>query len=235
MVLPVLVAALGCRAADPDPDALLRRHDLDGAAAAWEARTGTPLDADHPVADILATRAGRDPSVDTADVADALDAVHLLEGLALGLKSVDLPVPSMEALFGAMEAASPPPRLVVVGRAETRLDRDPWLHGGALPWRGGRVVGWAREDLAALGARIDRDPPPRTTSIAFRAGSGAGPTGTLWLVVRRDPGAWWALSASDPEAAGRLIEAAGRRASGRPAGEGTAAPPPAVVDPPVSP
>lgn len=210
MLLPLVVALVGC--ADPDPDALLRRHDLDGAAAAWAARHGGQrLDVDHAAAEALATRASTDPTITAATVADAMEAVRLLDANPLGAKDVDSPFPSMSALCGAVERAFPGPWLVAVGRPEVRTDKDPYSAGAALPWTGGRVAGWARTDLAAFGARIDADPPARKGVLAIRTGAG-----DFWVLLRRDPDGWWVLGASDLDAARRLLGAIPAGASAAP-------------------
>lgn len=191
----------GCRA--PDPDALLRRHDLDGAATAWEQVHGERVSLDHTVADILAQRAATDPGITMPVVLDTLDAVRTLDATAHpGTEALDTGFDRLADLLGAAEILAAPPFLVVVGRSETRLDKDPYL-GGALPWARGRVVGWARRDAAAFGARIDADPPLRLVTVLARDATGAVSIG-----LEHREGAWWTLNAADAHTAARLVAAA---------------------------
>lgn len=218
MVLSLLALLLGCGA--PDPDALLRRHDLDGASAAWERLHGEPLDVDHRAVDALATRAARDPGITTAYVAEAMRAVRLVEAVPeAGLADVDAPFSSMEALLRGVERGVRGPLLVAVARPETRADGDPYVQDAPLPCRGGRVIGWAQTDLAALGARIDADPPGRKVVVAVR-----GAEGDFWMVVRRDLEGWWLVGATNREGASRVLSASAAGATAPPVVEPQAAP-----------
>ena len=157
---PMFALLLSC--ARPDPDVLLRAHDLDGASAAWATRHGQELDIDHPVADILSRRAVTDPTITAATVAETMRAVRLLEaGKATGVIGLDLPVDQLEAWLGAVETLLVPPLLVVAGRSDGALDKDPYP-GGALPWQRGRLIGFATQGLAALGALVDHAAAPPT-------------------------------------------------------------------------
>lgn len=152
----LLLAACGA----PDPDALLRKGDLDGAAAAYAERAGAPLDVAHPVAEVLAGRARSDATVTTTTIADAMDAVRFLEQAPIiRVQHLDLDFDRFEDLGAALDALAEGDALFVVGRSEGLGDKDPYLMGGALPWKGGRVVGWARRDMAALGKSVDANPP----------------------------------------------------------------------------
>ncbi|MFZ5475525.1 MAG: hypothetical protein ACOZNI_02015 [Myxococcota bacterium] len=192
----------------PDPDARLRAHDLDGAAAAWEKRHGTRLDVDHPVADVLATRAARDPSITAATVADTMEAVRALEASPrLGARDADVPFERWEDLLVAAGKLGEPPLIVAVGRSEGVHDKDPWTAGGDLPFRDGRVVGWARraagegtEALAALGRRLDANPPAKLVTVALRDARGA-----VAFYARKEADGWWVRWTTDPEAAGALL------------------------------
>ena len=189
------LALAACRPADPD--ALLHAGDLPGAGAAAR------VDVAHPVGDLLAFRARTDPSVTIEGIADAVDAVRLLEGApVVRTQPLDLSFARMEDLGAALEALAEGPSILAVGRADGRGDGDPYT-GGPIPWRGGRVVGWARHDLAALGKQVDADPPPRLVTVAARDA-----TGSVFLGVERREGAWWILSVADPEAAARVVLAA---------------------------
>jgi hypothetical protein len=189
----LLLAA--CRSADPD--ALLHQGDLPGAAAA------SGLDLDHPVAEVLAFRARRDPTVTVAAIADAVEAVRVLEGApAVRTQPLDLSFASLEGFGAALDALREGPAILVIGRADGRGDGDPYTDG-PLPWRGGRVIGWARADLAALGRSVDADPPPRLVVLAAQ-----DDTGSVYLNVERRGDAWWVLAVSDPHLAARLVLAA---------------------------
>lgn len=196
----LLLAACGA----PDPDALLRKGDVDGAAAAYAERAGAPLDVKHPVAEVLAGRARSDATVTTATIADAMDAVRFLEQAPIiRVQHLDLDFDRFADLGAALDALAEGDALFVVGRSEGLGDKDPYLMGGALPWKGGRVVGWARRDMAALGKSVDENPPAKLVVVGIRDA-----TGEVYLNVERRDGAWVALSASDAKAAARLVLAA---------------------------
>ncbi len=191
---------LGCA---PDPDARLRDGDL-AAAASASARRGVPLDIDHPVAEILAVRARTDATITTASIADAMEAVRFLEQAPIIRKQgLDLSFARFEDLGAALDALAEGPALLVVGRSENLADKDPFLMGGDLPWKGGRLVGWARTDLAALGRRLDADPPPKLVVVGVRDDSGS-----VYLNIERRDAAWWPVAASDAVVAARLVLAA---------------------------
>lgn len=193
---------LACRG--PDPDALLRKHDLDGAAAAWTARTGEVVSFDHTVADILAQRAAHDPAITTAYVVEALAAARLLDLCPRrGLAGLDLGFTGMEQVFGAAQALADGPLLVAVGRSSVVSDRDPYL-GGPLPFANGRIVGWASADAPDLGRRIDAEPPLRLVTVSLRDGRDG-----FCLTAEHRPDGWWATAASDGAVAARLLTAAG--------------------------
>ncbi len=201
-LLLVLPGNTGC--APPDPDARLRAGDLVGAAGAWRELHGALLDTDHPVAEILAIRATGDQPVTTIALEDAMAAVRLLEQApSAGTRELDLSFTSFTDWFRALEALAVPPMLVVVGRSEGRGDRDPYTAGGALPWKGGRIVGWARSDVARLGSEIEGNPPARLVVVAMRDA-----TGSVFVNLERRDGAWWTVAASRPEIAARLVLAA---------------------------
>jgi hypothetical protein len=202
MGLLLVSLGVGCRA--PDPDGKLRAGDLAGAAVAWEAVRHTPLDIDHPAAEALAARAPRDATITAERIADTMDAIRFLEQAPRkGTKAVDLTFPSFTDWFTALDSLAEPPALVVVGRSESIGDHDPYTQGGALPWKGGRVVGWAHTDLAALGRTIDADPPARLIVVGMRDA-----TGVVYVNVERKDGEWAALAADDAFAAARLVLAA---------------------------
>lgn len=194
----MLAVLLAC--ASPDPDARLRVHDLDGASAAWAALHGAPLDTDHPVADILSRRAAVDPGVTSATLEATMRAVRLLEGgKPVGLVPLDLPVDTMHTWLGAIEPLAVGSALVAAGRSETGLDKDPY-QGGPLPWRGGRMLGFAERDLAALGTLVDEAAAPRLVTLRLR-----DETGELTLTFTRKDGAWWTTATSDGAAGARLV------------------------------
>ncbi len=194
----MLALLLSC--ARPDPDALLRAHDLDGASAAWAAIHGEALDIDHPVADILSRRAVTDPAITAATVAETMRAVRLLEaGKATGVTGLDLPVDQLAPWLGAVEALALPPLLVVAGRSDGALDKDPY-QGGALPWQRGRLIGFATHGLTALGARVDEAAAPRLVTLRLQ-----DQTGDLLLTFAPLDGIWWTTAASDARAGARLV------------------------------
>ncbi len=194
----MLVLLLAC--APVDPDARLRAHDLDGAAAAWTARTGTPLDTDHVVADILSRRSVTDPGVTSATVAETMRAVRLIEsGKATTLAALDLPVDRLGAWLGVVEQLALGPVLVVAGRSDGALDKDPY-QGGALPWKRGRIIGFASVDLASLGGLIDDAAAPRLVTLRLQ-----DQTGDLALTLAPLDGIWWTTGASDAVAGARLV------------------------------
>jgi hypothetical protein len=192
-----VVTSLLLACAPPDPDALLRRGDLAGAAAAWRARSGHDADVDHPVADILARRAATDPEITMASVLAEVAAARLLElAPRLGNRALDVgEIASLAALLGGCRPSGA--WLVSVGRSEVPADRDP-LAGGALPFAQGRIVGHAADVTAAraLGARLDADPPARRTLVASQDRRGQA----ILSLEHRD-GAWWGVSSPDPESA----------------------------------
>lgn len=210
MWLLALACACSC-AGSPDPEALLRARDLAGASAAWERLHGAPLDIAHPVAEILADRAVRDPAITVAALVETMAAVRLLEGgRRVHTQSVDRPFDRAADLLTAASALAEGPALVAVGRSAGPGDPDPAYASAPLPYDGGRVVGAARTDpggpggdLAELGGRLDANPPARLVTLALRDA-----TGSVWLYTERKDGAWWVLSASDARGAARILVAA---------------------------
>lgn len=197
----VLLALVGC--SRPDPDALFRRHDLDGAADAWAKLHGERPDVDHRVMDILALRAGRDPFRTFADALADLRAVRLLEkALPYGNDPLDVGFEAPSDLLRAAERIMLPGGIAAVGRSETGLDRDVYTTG-ALPWSRGRLVGWGPPGLDALGTSLDQDPPARLVTFAFE-----DETGWFHLSAEHRPDGWWTINATWAPAAGRLVEAA---------------------------
>jgi hypothetical protein len=197
------ILLLACRAADPD--ALLRRHDLDGASAAWTAKTGEEVDLDHTVADILAQRAAHDPSVTTAYTIEAVTAARLLDSCPRrGLATLDIGFASLASVFQAAEALANGGVRVAVGRSTLVSDRDPYM-GGPLPFASGRIVGWAGADAAAFGRAVDAEPPLRLVTVALRDQNGA-----FCFTAEHRPDGWWSTATSDAPAAARLLAAAER-------------------------
>lgn len=208
MILPLLLT-LAC-SGTPDPDALLRTGDLDGAAAAWKVVHGTPLDTDHPVAHVLAMRAPRDPAITVATIADTVGAVRFLEQAPLKrTEALDLTIERLADLGAALDTLAEPPALVVVGRSENLADRDPYTTNAPLPWKGGRILGIVRspstaaDPFARLGAGLDADPPPKLVVIGV-----SDATGVVYLNLERQGGLWAVLAASDADAGARLVLAA---------------------------
>ncbi|MDP2314713.1 MAG: hypothetical protein Q8P41_17550 [Pseudomonadota bacterium] len=213
LILLLLAACTGRGA--PDPDAKLRGGDLDGAAAAWQAAHGEPLDLDHPAAQALALRAPRDPSITTASLADTVAVARFLEQAPIvRTQSLDLSFARMADLGAALDALAVPPALFAIGRSESLGDRDPYLPGAALPWKGGRIVGWARlpgepatagtpGPLEAFGATLDANAPAKLVTIGVSDASG-----DVYLNVERREDAWWVVAASNADAGARLVLAA---------------------------
>lgn len=199
--LLVVAALVGCE--PRDPDALLRNGDLAGAAEAAAAR-GAPLDVDHPIAEILALRARTDATITAGTLAEAVAAARLLEqGPILRTAPLDLSFARLGDLGAVLAALAEGTPMFAVGRSEARSDKDPYLLGGALPWKGGRLVAWGSAELAAVGAKVDADPPAKLVTVGV-----ADATGALWLGLERREGAWWVVHTSDREAGARLVLAA---------------------------
>lgn len=225
-LLTILLLTFACKA-PPDPDARLRAGDLDGAAAAWQALHSSPLDVGHPAAVSLAARAPRDPAITVAVLVDTLDAVRLLEQAPhKRTEALDLTFDRMADLGAALDALAEGPAILVVGRSENPADRDPYTTDAALPWKGGRLVGFARGasaprsaprsalpsalpsaprsgPLEALGATVDANPPAKLVTLGAADESGA-----LYLHVERRDGIWQVISASEAHAGARLVLAA---------------------------
>jgi hypothetical protein len=198
--LAFLLAACG----PADPDARLRAGDLPGAAEAHAAKHGVPLDIEHPIAEILATRARADTTITTAAIADAVEAARLLEQAPMiRLKSLDLSFARFEDLGAALDALAEGPALLAVGRAENLGDKDPYLTGGDLPWKGGRISAYGRASLATVGRGLDAHPPPKVVVVGMRDA-----TGEVYVNVEWRDGAWWSVASATPEAAARLLLAA---------------------------
>jgi hypothetical protein len=175
---------------------MLRAQDPAGASRAWEALHGAPLDLDHPAAQVLVARARTDPSVTAATIAETMPAIRLLDGFKRTRnKMIDRPFDTAEILLAGIEAVAEPPLLVAVGRSEIVGEPDPLVPGGALPWNGGRLVGWADHDLAALGASLDANPPARLVTIAARDA-----TGSLYLYAEHTEAGWVVHTASEQAA-----------------------------------
>lgn len=205
--MSLLALLLAC--AKPDPDAALRRHDIDGAAAAWKALHGEEVDLNHGLVDVLATRSEGDPTITMAYTLDALDAARLLDrGPRRGTGSLDTGFEKLETVLAGAAALASGPWLFAVGRSEHPGDADPYVNG-ALPCSLGRIVGWTRTDAAALGRTVDGNPPGRLVTLALR-----DTTGDLWITMEHRPGSWWTTASSDPAAAARVIAAGERYAEG---------------------
>lgn len=207
-----LLLALACSAPSaPDPDARLRAGDLQGTAAAWEAVHGAPLDVVHPAAEALAARAPRDPSITAAVLVESLDALRLLEDAPVKRTEVlDLTFDRLADLGAALQALGEGPTMFAVGRSESPMDRDPYTTDAELPWKGGRLVGYAYTvpggasgTFAALGAKVDANPPAKLVTIAARDA-----TGSVFLNVQRQGDIWSVISASNAHVGARLLLAA---------------------------
>ncbi|MDP2311094.1 MAG: hypothetical protein Q8P18_34055 [Pseudomonadota bacterium] len=209
-MLAILLLVLACKS-PPDPDARLRAGDLEGAAVAWEALHGSPLDVAHPAAVSLAARAPRDPSITAALLVDTLEAVRLLEQAPVKrTEELDLTFDRFTDLGAALDALAEGPAMVAVGRSETFADRDPYTTDAPLPWKGGRLVGFALTPsippagpFEALGAALDANPPAKLVTVGV-----SDVSGILYLNVERRDGTWWAISASNGRAGARLVLAA---------------------------
>ncbi len=214
-MLSFLLLAFAC-SGPPDPDARLRAGDLDGAAAAWQSVHGVPLDIAHPAAVSLAARAPRNPAVTTALLADTLDAVRFLEQAPVKLtQALDLTFDRLADLGAALDILGVGPTLLVVGRSETPVDPDPYTTNADLPWKGGRLVGFAFTEvtsgsppaapgpLQAFGARVDANPPANLVTLGLRDG-----TGEVYLNAERGQGTWVVISASNAGVGARLVLAA---------------------------
>jgi hypothetical protein len=193
-----------------DPDDLLRAGEGERAVAAWVASGGAEIDLANPLAQVMLTRAPTEPTITLESIAEAIEAAELLDARPrLGLRSLDRPITSMRALLAGAERVLRGPVYVAVGRSLSRGDRDAHLSGAALPWQGGRIVGWARStgqgSLAALGARIDANPPARLITVGLR-----GAQRDFWIFVERTPDGWLAKTTSDPDAAGPVLLASDR-------------------------
>lgn len=198
----MLVLLLACPSAPPDPDALLRAHQLDAWAAAVETRDGVRPDTSLPAADVLARRAAADPSWTSARVAGALHAVTLLNTApVIGKRALDLSF-DLDPLFAAAEVLSGGQVFVAVGRSENGLDKDIY-QGGALTWRDGRLVAWGAAPLAPVAAAVAAEPIPRLLTLAFEDTSGR-----LTLTAARQATGWWTTAATDAERGADLVLAA---------------------------
>jgi hypothetical protein len=207
-----ILACSGLSGPDPDPGELLRQGRADEAVAAYQAAGGTPFAVGHPLAQVLFQRARTDPSVTLGAIADGVEAASLLDARPrLGLRDLDRPFVSMRALLAGAQTALGTSSYVAVGRSLSRGDKDAHLNGAALPWQGGRIVGWARGEVEGsfgeLGARIDADPPARLITVGLRTA-----THDFWIFVEKNPDGWIAKTSSDPQAAGPVLLASDREA-----------------------
>ncbi len=222
---------LACAA--PDPDALLRAGDVAGAAAAWNATHDVPVDLDHEVASILARR---EPDASVARVAEAVEAVRLVEaGPVRSRLELNTPVGSFTTVVAGARAVARLPLVVAVGRSDARGDVDVLQRGSAIPWFGsseagmaaarGRLVGWTRYVTADgvgtttdgwtsrrgtldLAAWLDANPPARLVTLALEDA-----TGSVWIWAERGAEGWTLLATSSLGAADRILR-------GAPIGEG---------------
>lgn len=188
--------------AAPDPDALLRAHDLAGAAAAWSRTHEEVLDTRYPAADVLSRRSATDPAITMQLVVETVDAMKFLDTAPqVGLKNVDLPLERLADLGACTPAMLKSPWLVAIGRSETPADADPY-EGGPLQWKRGRLVGFAStaETVAALYAAVDKDPPPRLTTIAVRADGSS-----FFMYFGRRDGGWTLATTTDVALATRYL------------------------------
>lgn len=188
--------------AAPDPDALLRAHDLDGAAEAWARSHESSLDPRYPASDVLSRRAARDPTITTALVVETVDALKLLDAAPqVGLKNMDLPLERLSDLAVCTPTMLRSPWLVAIGRSDTPADADPY-EGGPLQWKRGRLVGFAStaDAITRLYAAVDKDPPPRLTTVAVRADAS-----TFFLFLGRRDGGWTLATTTDVDAATRYL------------------------------
>jgi hypothetical protein len=194
-----LFVLVACQPADPD--ALLHAGRLEEAAAA----ATPPVDVSSRAAQVLGMRARQDRSVTIAVLREAVAAVRLLdESPATRTQKLDVPLDRAADLGAVADALGVGATIMAVGRSETPADPDPWTKAGDLPWARGRVFGYAEHDLAALGARLDANPPVKLVTVGI-----ADQTGAVWFTMQREGDAWETVSASDAEAAARLLLAAG--------------------------
>jgi hypothetical protein len=213
-MLTSLLLVFAC-SGPPDPDARLRAGDLDGAAAAWQSVHGVPLDIAHPAAVALAARAPRNPAITTVVLAATVDAVRFLDKApATRTEALDLTFDRLADLGAALDILGVGPTLLVVGRSRTPVDPDPYTTNADLPWRGGRLVGFASGapsgpppaapgPIEAFGATVDANPPAKLVTFGIRDG-----TGHVYMNAERQYGIWVVISASNARVAARLLLAA---------------------------
>jgi hypothetical protein len=202
---------LACTA---DPDGLLRKGELAGAAHAWEVAGNPVIDTTLAGVDALGRRARLDPTVTLPLLAEVTPALRLLERFPQAkTRQLDVPIEKLADLGAALDALATPPAVWVVARSSNLADKDPWTEGGALPWKAGRLVGFApaastssftAPSMEALGAMVDADPPSKLVSLAM-----ADATGEVFVTIEREGGAWFSISTTDQPSAARLMLAAG--------------------------
>ena len=210
-------ALLGCA---QSPDELLRAGKLDEAASAWVAAGGERIDTQQPASQALAGLARHDPAVtfsllaEMAAASSALDKAPMIK-----LESLDVSFPSWEPLLTCAATALTPPWRIVVARSEVPADGD----AGVLktidsdpPYAKGRIVGTVANPplsappsqpdstaivrAAALGSKLDANPPVRRVSLLAQGG-----TAILAIHTEHRDGVWWAISANEAQSGAALI------------------------------
>lgn len=192
--------SLGCAPANPDQ--LLRAGEPQAAAEAWAQAHGERVDVAHPAAEAIVRRAPFDATVTMEEVAETMRAVALLERApSTRTQDLDLVLEDLAGYAACTARSLGGPWMVAIGRSATAADRDP-VDGGALPYRDGRVVGWASNetDLTTMLAGLDRNPPVRRVTISMVAG---GPP--LHVFLEHRDASWATLAASDATAAANWI------------------------------
>jgi len=169
--------------------AVMRQGDPEKMAAIWSTTKGETLDFTHPVAQQVADRLRRDPSLAPERVAEAVTNCTLLDGQpSVGRQVLDLPASSH--LLEAAKALGL--TRVVLGRPAWRSDADPFSGRGPLHCRNGVLLegGWP-------------DPMPRALVLGATDG-----LRRVYIDVKLEKGEPWCFASSDAKVAARWVNAA---------------------------
>lgn len=202
---------LACHHEPVNEEALLRAGKLSEALAAYEARGGRLVPAEHPTAQTLASRAEREPWITVPVLVDLTEAAALLDATPqTRLQDIQVSFERWLPMATCTTAELQVPWRIAVGRSTVAADPDPLEHGKPfrnIPYSRGRVVGTAsalrpefeavgRAEASALFASMDKNPPARRVTLVLSEGRD-----TFALNLERRDGVWWSVSATDAAAA----------------------------------
>lgn len=211
-------------------DCVLRSGDGVRFAEEVQRLEGHPIDphVDGFRAAVLQSRAHRE--MDWRAAVRAHDAGALADAQHPRGRRLDRPLADLSLAVDVFQASFPKDRIhAVVTRSATAERDDPMRDAGVIPVVGGRrrvlAYGSGRDELAALVATVDADPPVRTLGLAIEAVASDGRSrmrlcaegrieeGQLWLLTACDETRELTWSEATEHAAGAIAAGLSREAA----------------------